>query len=137
MSVIGGIISTIVSPVTTAIGKYQDRKKAYEDGLNAIAASKQNGENEVRITAEQADALRVTNESTTWKDEFVTVVVMSPIVGIIFGAIWQAMSGDPVILTGTLHGVKELKSLGLDWGNITEIVVYAAVGVTTIRKFIK
>ena len=127
-------LSAIVAPVANIFTKREERKKSAETVQGKIALAKVNGENSVTLTDAEWETIAVNKTDSSWKDEFVTIVIMFPIIGIMAGAVWLAFSGDGRLLAGVKDGIAELNTLGMDYATLTEAVVFAALGLKLWRR---
>lgn len=133
-SIIGGVVQSAISPIANIFQTKQERKKLVEQAEAKLKHTKVANEHEVTLTDAEAESIMAQQSGDTWKDEYVTIVVTAPILGILAGAVMHAFGYGPELLDGTLKGVAELKSLGLDWGFLTEAVVISAIGLKVWRK---
>ena len=133
-SAVTSFLSAIVSPVTKVIGKVQDRKKAAETIQGKIAMAKEQGAQSVTLTDAEWESIAVDKTDSSWKDEYVTLVITFPLVGILGGALWYAFTGDARLLDGIKSGIAELQALGMDYGTLLKAVVLAALGLKLWRS---
>jgi hypothetical protein len=137
MTSFSNIISGIVKPVSDMYNKRQDRKIQKDAGKSKLAQAKQQGETDITLTDAEWEAIAADKQGETWKDEYVTIIITSPIVLILVGAVWGGYTGDFIILTETVKGIKELKATGVDMGYLMNTVVLAAVGLKAWRGVVK
>ena len=130
---IASIVSGIISPITGIFVKREETKKVKVEGEAKIALAKQNGSTEITLTDQEWEAIAASKQDSTWKDEYVTIVITSPIVLIIIGSINYAITGDLDLLNGAVLALQKLDDIGLDMGELMEVVVYAAVGLKIWR----
>ena len=130
---IASIVSGIISPITGIFVKREETKKVKVEGEAKIALAKQNGSTEITLTDQEWEAIAASKQDSTWKDEYVTIVITSPIVLIIIGSINYAITGDLDLLNGAVLALEKLEDIGLDMGELMEVVVYAAVGLKIWR----
>ncbi len=130
---IGSFLSSLVSPVSDVIGKYQDRRKAAETAEAKIAKARLEGEQTLTLTDAEWENIAVGKTDSSWKDEYVTLIITFPIVGILGGALWLAFTGDGRVLDGVKAGITELQALGVDFGTLMSAVVFAALGLKIWR----
>ena len=130
---IASIVSGIISPITGIFVKREETKKVKVEGEAKIALAKQNGSTEITLTDQEWEAIAASKQDSTWKDEYVTIVITSPIVLIIVGSINYAVTGDLDLLNGAVLALQKLDDIGLDMGELMEVVVYAAVGLKIWR----
>jgi len=104
-----------------ALGKYQERKQK---------------SNDARVAWETVAGKSMID---SWKDEYLTVVVTWPLVGIPIAAIMAVYSDKGVALLNAMQQAMMQIGLLLDtpYGDILYIVVLAGVGIKVSQKFIK
>lgn len=130
---ISGLLSPVIKGISGYFGKKQDIKKAKITGDAKLALRKQSGDVEITLTDAEWEATAVKGLTESWKDEYVTIIITAPIVGVMVGAVWNAFTGNDRLLMGTLAGIKELNALGLNWDTLTMAVVFAAIGLKMWR----
>ena len=128
------ILGVLASPVTDLVGKWIDRKQV-KDGLKSKAAmAKQSDATNITLTDAEWEAINQQVSDGTWKDEFVTLVVMWPFLGIFGGTTYLAFTEDARLLDGTLAGIQALQTLEVDVAFLMNAVVLAEVGLKIWRK---
>ena len=130
---LSSIVSGLVSPIANIFVKKQETKKAKAEGEAKVALAKQTGATEITLTDQEWEAIAVSKQDSTWKDEYVTIVMTSPIVLIIVGSVSYAVTDDVALLDGAVLALVKLKEIGLNMGDLMEVVVYAAVGLKVWR----
>ncbi len=133
MKAIINALSAVVASVSSIFTKKEERKTIKIQTEGKLALAKTNGEKEITLTDQEWESISVNKQDTTWKDEYVTIVCTSPYMLIIVGSIAAAF-GYPLLLSGALSGIKELKTQGVDVGHMVEVVVYAAVSLKLWRS---
>lgn len=133
MSLVTTVAGLVTKPITQVVSKYIDRKTNLDSIKGKAAQAKQGDSTKVTLTDAEWETLSKNQESGTWKDEFVTVTFMLPLWLIFGGTLYQSFTADPRILEGTLAGIVALRELGLDFGEITFMVVLAAIGLKLWR----
>ena len=130
---LASIISGVVSPITNIFVKREERKKVRVEGEAKLALAKQTGATEVTLTDQEWESIAASKQDSTWKDEYVTIVITSPIVLIIIGSLSYALTDDISLLNGAVMALDKLAEIGLNMGDLMEVVVYAAVGLKVWR----
>ena len=126
---VGGIIKGI----TGIFSKREDRKKAIQTGQLKIQAANDKADNDLELSDAEWEAVSVSKQDSTWKDEYITIVITAPFVTILVGAILGAYTGDMSLLDGTKSALTEMKNIGIDLGGLMQTVVLAAVGLKVWR----
>lgn len=131
------MIGTIAGAAISAVGGYfnrrEERRTAQISAEGKLAIAKQEGQDRVELSRADWEKIAVDSTRGSWKDEYVTIVITAPIVGILVGAVWEALFGDSQLLDGVLRGLQVLAALGFDMGELMMIVVLAAVGIKAWR----
>lgn len=132
MKWVSSIIEGVVGPVANIFAKKQERKQAKEQAQAKIKLAKQEGQQTLDLTDAEWESISTGLQDSTWKDEYVTVSVVSIFNLYIIGGIAAAF-GYPQVLEGTTVGIKALVDAGADLGMILTAVVFAAIGLKIWR----
>lgn len=127
------VIAGIITPLTDLVRTRQQRKIAQDQAKAKLVQAKVAGEQKVVLNEQEAEALRIKGLGETWKDEYVTVSVVSILNLIVLGGILAAF-GKVELLSGISNALLVMETLGIDFGEVLRVVVYAAVGVSVWRK---
>lgn len=127
------ILGLFIKPVTSIITKRQDRKMAQEQIKGKLATAKQAGEQQVTLNEQEIEVVRTRGLENTWKDEYITVSVMSIFNIIVIGGLAAAF-GEPRILEGVGIAITALINAGIDVGFILTATVLAGLGLSVWRK---
>jgi len=132
------IISALAGPLISGVSGYftkkQEAKTAKATGEAKLALKKQTGDENITLTDAEWENLTAKTLGGSWKDEFVTLVILSPVISIMVGAVWNSFTGNRKLLDGTLEGIDALINLGLNWELLTTAVVLAAIGLKVWRS---
>lgn len=137
-TIVGGIgkaLGSVAKPIFGHLNKKQERKQAKEQAYAKLEQSKVDGNFKVQFTNQEWEAIKASQETETWKDEYVTVIVTLPIVTLLGGGI-ASVFGYPQLLEGTVKGIEAIQALDVDFGALMQTVVYAAVGIRVVKKFL-
>ena len=125
---IASIIQGVVGPVAGIFQANIERKSAAEAGNAKLAVAKEAGDTEITLKDKEWEAIAAKAAQGSWKDEYVTIIITSPLVLIIIGAIIQAAFGYSGVLDGVSLALDRLAILKVDMGALMYIVVLAAIG---------
>ncbi len=134
MNPIFSLVSTLFQPAVDAYKARQERKAAKESAQIKIQMTQVEDAAKINLTDAEWEALAVQGLNTSWKDEYVTLVITAPIVGILFGGLWAGLTGSKAILEGMAIGLNSLSAVGVDMGFLMNAVVFAAIGLKVWRK---
>lgn len=130
--------ANIFGALISAISGYQIKKKEKEilktQAKTKIEMAKITGTNEIALKDAEWEAISVDKQDSTWKDEYITLVMTWPLIGIMLGAVLKTFFNNDQLLVSTLEGIKELQALGMDFGLLMTIVVSAAVSIKVADK---
>lgn len=131
---ISDIFSGLLSPVTKFITNYQDNKAAEKTAKAKLIQAKQDGDFNLSLSDKEWEMISKQAEDSTWKDEYVTLLITSPFLLLFLAAIISSLTGDTRYIDAVNAGITAIQSLGVDMGQLTYIVVLAAVGLKAIKK---
>ena len=126
-------ITGITSAVTGFLGKREDRKTAIATIKSAAAMAKGNNEHTVTMSDKQWELASKAQESGTWKDEFVTLVLYAPLIALIVGAF---TTPDLSLFASAELAIDKINTLNTEagYGKILWVVTLAALGLKWIKK---
>ena len=133
-NIVSAIVGIVSKPISAVVEKYIERKSNQDSIKGKARMAKQEGEKNITLTDSEWETVSKNAEDESWKDEAVTLVVLSPMVLILAGSLMIAYNGDGRVLEGTLAGIREMAVLGVDMGELMTIVVLAAVSLKVWRK---
>ena len=130
---IGGAIKGVLSPVSSMWNSHQERKQAVKTGKQKLEHARITGQQQLDLTDAEWEAVSAGKQDSSWKDEYVTVIVTLPIPLLILGGILLAFDPNSQLLAGVTTGVREINSLEGNLSEMMMVVVYAAVGLKMWR----
>jgi len=136
---IAGAISGAVAPIVSIFTKKTDRKAA-KDAINGqVAIAKLGNEAAVSIQASDWEIVSKSQESGTWKDEYITLSVFTVFNAVIIGSVASAFGyeGGILLVQGVLEGVETLDGLEGNVGRLMMVVAYAGLSIKFIRDVVK
>lgn len=128
------IVAGIISPVAGVFQKREERKTAVQTIRATTAATEVDGKVAIELTKAQWDLTSKQLESGTWKDEYITIVITSPLVCILVGSMIAAFTGDSRMLMGVEEALATINEVGIDMGELMFFTVLAALGLKTLSK---
>ena len=134
MKFIFDTLKAIVSPITNVFRDREERKKVAISAKAKVEQIKITGDQTIQLTDAEWESLSVQTQHQSWKDEYVTLVITSPIVGLLGGSVYAALTGDIRVVEGFSEGLKLLKDLEVPMGDLMTAVVLAAVGLKLWRN---
>jgi len=126
-------ITALFQPIAAIIGKRQDRKMAAQTAKTKIQQAKQDDSHQLELNKDEWETLLVDGMDTTWKDEYVTVSVVSIFNIIVVGGL-AAGFGYPQVLTGVGTAVQALSTVGVDVGFLLEATILAGLGLSVWKR---
>ena len=122
------LFTAMVKPVSDAFSKRSDRKAAQDSLKSKAVLATINTKQQVAATAAEWEVIKARTEGGSWKDEYLTLVVTSPIAGIVLGSVWFAMTGESAMLDGSVAGIKALNEVGIPMPELMTLTVTAGIG---------
>ena len=122
----------IVQPLAGWANKRTERKVNRDTIKGKLAQGKQDDSHAVTLTDAEWETVGQSMQDKTWKDEYVTVSIVSIFNLLIIGGIATAF-GYPQMLDGTVAGIAALVEAGVDVGMLITAVVFAAIGMKLWR----
>jgi hypothetical protein len=123
----------LFSPVADIFKAREARKAAKEAAAAKLAMATAEGQQKIELNKDEYEVLATQGLAGTWKDEYVTVSVVSILNTIVIGGLASAF-GYPQILIGVGTAIKSLSTAGVDVGFIMEATIMAAIGLSIWKK---
>lgn len=128
------IFGTVIGPVSDFFKKKQERKLVKETAKAKLDLVKANGAQQLELSDAEWESIAQSKQDTTWKDEYITVIITMWIPLMIIGGIYAAFSEDQRFLEGVQTSLSLIKDLGIDMELLTNAVVFAGLGLKLWRK---
>jgi hypothetical protein len=128
------IIGGLFKPVTEIFARREERKGAREAASAKLKLAAAEGQQKIELNKDEYEMVATNALAGTWKDEYVTVSVVSILNIVVLGGIASGF-GYPQIITGVGTAIKALSTAGVDVGFILEATVMAAIGLSIWKKF--
>lgn len=133
MKWITDIVSGAIAPIAGIFSKREDRKKAVAIIKAQTSQGTAEGETSVKLSNAQWDLISKKNEQDTWKDEYVTILITSPMICILLGNLIAAFTGDTRLLEANSSSLAQLSEVGIDMGELMLWTVLAALGIKAVK----
>ncbi|KKL23290.1 hypothetical protein LCGC14_2426890 [marine sediment metagenome] len=130
---IASIVTGLFKPVASIINKRQERKQLKEQAVAKLTQSAQDDTQAINLNKDEWEALNVSGMQHTWKDEYVTVSVVSILNIIVVGGLATAF-GYPQVLSGIGTAIKALGEVGVDIGFLLEATILAGLGLSIWKR---
>lgn len=127
-------ISALFAPVAGIITKRQERKQSRDTAQAKLVQAKQDNNYQLDLNKDEWENLNVAGMKDTWKDEYVTVSIVSILNLIVLGGILSAF-GYPQMLKGVGIAMTALTTAGVEVGFLMEAAVLAGLGLSVWKKF--
>jgi len=130
---IKGFFSSLIAPISNVFIEREQTKQAKVSANAKAAMAKQNGITSVTLTEQEWEAIVASSMADSWKDEYVTIVITSPIVLIILGCVYFAFTESRALLDAATLAIDTLNKIGVPMATLMQAVVYAAIGLKVWR----
>ena len=127
-------ISIIASAVGGIFTKREERKCMEKQIDGKIAMQKQGGETQVIFNEQELDAISKRNEADSWKDEYLTLVMTSPLLTTFFGVFIGVAFNMPEIIEGVTAANKALLELVPNYQELLGATIFAGLGLRAFKK---
>ena len=127
-------VTALFKPIASIVQKRQERKLAQQSAKNKLIQSKQDNHQAINLNKDEWEQLNVNGMDTTWKDEYVTVSVLSIFNIIVIGGLLAAF-GYPQVIEGIAIAMLSLSEVGVDVGFLMEAAVLAGLGLSVWKRF--
>lgn len=133
MSMLPNILAGIVSPVAKIFEKREERKRAVGEIRAQSAAAEVDGKVAVNLSRAQWEEISKKAEPGTWKDEYVTLLITSPILVLFIGNIIAAFGFGTALIDANTASLAAMEKVGIDMGELMLVTVLAAIGIKAIK----
>lgn len=127
------LVAGLFKPVTDIVIKRQERKMAQEAASAKLAHAKAENVQKLELNKDEWEQLAVPGLDKTWKDEYVTVSIVSIFNLILVGGV-SAAFGHEEILVGVGLAIQALTAAGVDVGFLLTATVLAGLGLSVWKK---
>lgn len=127
MKWIANAVGVLISPITNLFKKRNENKTKVK--LSQIERLK-NSDNALA----EWESIQAENNATSWKDEWVTLIITLPIPVIFLSVMYSAYVGDPLMANAAKAGVQAVKELVPNYGELLSIVCLAAIGIKAFKR---
>ena len=132
-NIIKDTVSGLVSPITGYLGRREETKQITKTADAKLAEKRLDNAAEVSLSDKEWENIGKRSESGSWKDEYVTVSVVSIFNLIVIGGLATAF-GYPQVLEGVTVAMTTLNAVGVEVGDIMKVTIYAALGIYAFKK---
>ncbi len=131
----GPIVGNVIAEVAGFFKVRQERKKQKQVAQTKVKLATLEGKKSLDLTDAEWEAAAVRSNDDSYKDEYVTFLVTSWMLLLILGSVYGAVTGDMRVVEGVNLALKNIKESGVDMGEITYVVVLAAVGIKGLKSW--
>ena len=129
-----GFLAPLIAPIADVFKARVVRKAAKDSIKGKSALASLDAETQITLTDAEWEVVKAANETESWKDEYVTLVVTAPVVLIIVGSAYAAFTGNVELLNGAVAGIDALNQVGIPMPELMTATVYAALGLKLWRS---
>jgi hypothetical protein len=128
------LIAPITDTITSLYTSYNDRKKAKESASAKLAYMRETGDQQVQFTDQEWEAISKRSESSTWKDEYVTLIISFPLIVLYSCVFLTVFTGNEIYALAAQQANDELIKILPNYQEILAAVVLAAIGIKALTK---
>ena len=126
-------ITALFEPVAGIFRKREERKMAREAAAAALSQAKQSDAHTLEVNKDTWEQLQVKGMDNSWKDEYVTVSIISILNLVILGGIMAAF-GHVQVLNGLGIALTALGNQGVDVGFLIEAAALSGLGLSIWKR---
>jgi len=126
-------VSALFKPVADIFAERERRKAAKEAAVAKLNMAKTTNAQELELNKDEWEALAVQGLDKSWKDEYITVSVVSIFNIIIAGGIFSAF-GYNQLLIGVATAIQALTEAGVDVGFLLTATILSGLGLSVWKK---
>ena len=128
-----GLAKTVLGMGANVLNNRTERIQNKDNIQGRIALAKQEGQDRIELSLAEWENLKAKNENGEWKDEFVTVIILTPFITSMVGAL-LAPFGLPELAEASTNQFVAIKDMGIDYSLILVMVISAAIGIRAWKK---
>lgn len=132
-SLLSGAAGAIVAPISKIFEKREERKAVVGKIKAQAGAAEVDGKVAVNMSKAEWEIISKNAEPTTWKDEYITLLITSPILVLFIGNITAAFGFGTALVEANTASLLALKEVGIDMGELMLVTVLAAIGIKAIK----
>jgi len=126
-------VTALFKPISDIVVAREQRKQARQTAKTKVQIAKENNSHTLELNKDEWEALQVKGMDTTWKDEYVTVSVVSIFNIIVVGGVAAAF-GQPQLMEGMAMAITALTAAGVDVGFLLEATILAGLGLSIWKR---
>lgn len=123
----------LVQPIANIFVRREERKQAIGTIKAQAGAAEIDGEVAVKLSKAQWEIISKKAESGTWKDEYITLLITSPILVLFIGNMLAMLGFGTALVEANTASLQALEKVGIDMGNLMLVTVLAAIGVKAAK----
>ena len=127
------LAKTLIGVGSNVLNKRTERIQNKDNIAGRIALAKQEGQDRIELSLAEWENLKAKNENGEWKDEFVTVIILTPFITSMLGAL-LAPFGLTELAEASTNQFMAIKDMGIDYSLILVMVISAAIGIRAWKK---
>ena len=124
-------IDGVVAGITSIFQARSERKQTAATARAKVLVKQADTAAQVELSTAEWENLALRQGETSWKDEAVSVVLLSPVVVLFVGAIWAGIQGgtpDSMLAAGE-RMIRILNSIEGEYAVLFSACVFAALGI--------
>jgi hypothetical protein len=119
----------LIPSISNYFTKREERKQAKETAQAKLRLARESNDQQIQLSESEWEAMSLESGGESWKDEYVTVVITLWLPVLLVGCVFNSEQ----IITGVVNCLHMATEAGINMGKMTEVVVYAAVGIKAVK----
>lgn len=133
MSIFATVATALIQPVANVFAKRIERRQAKDAIKGKAQLTKIEGEHKVELTDAEWEVVKAQSEKESWKDEWVTIVMTSPVALIMVGSLVAGFGYGNAMVEGAVAGITTLNAVGIPMPELMSATVLAALSLKVWR----
>ena len=133
---LGKLGGSVVGAVSSHLQAKAELKQTKATAAAKIAMKQADANAEIQLKQTEWESLALAQGNTSWKDEFVTVILLSPVIVLFVGALWAGIEGGTPdsLLTAGERMIDSLNGIEGEYAYLFSACVLAALGIRWTGK---
>lgn len=126
--------SAIVDAVVNFFAKKEETKQLVESAKAKLASAKLTSATDITLTDAEAEVMLAKQMDSSWKDEYSLLLITSPLLLIVIGAVVYVFIQDPRLMDAGLLAITKMQEAGVDMATLMNAVIFASIGLKFWRS---
>ena len=127
-------ITKIIDAVSSFFTKKEETKQLVESAKAKLASAKLTSQTDITLTDAEAEVMLAKQMDSSWKDEYSLLLITSPLLLIVIGAVVYVFLQDSKLMDAGLLAITKMQEAGVDMATLMNAVIFASIGLKFWRS---